>query len=259
MSLAMQQMGSGPDLVLLHGWGMNSTVWGGFAERLAGSHRLWLIDLPGHGASDFADELDLAQWAVACLDAVPRRAVWVGWSLGAEIAIQAALQAPQRIRALVSVCGTPRFTQAADWPEAMAPQTLMQFISASREDHLKTLERFLALQVRSGEQARESLRELKRQLREHPVPNPRALAAGLKLLQTVDLREHLPRLVCPVGWLFGERDTLVPAGVAEALSQWLSGARCKIIAGAAHAPFLSHPENTAVALCSLLEGLDAAA
>lgn len=259
MTLAVSAMGSGPELVLLHGWGMNSKVWSGFSESLAGHYRLCLIDLPGHGDSPYCGERTLAEWATACLAVAPSRAVWLGWSLGAEVALQAALQQPERVAALISLCGTPRFVQGHDWPHAMAPRTLEQFITASRQDHQKTLERFLALQVRGSEQSRESLRLLKQQLRLQPNPLPEALDAGLGLLKSVDLRGSLAELGCQTGWLLGERDTLVPAGTAMALREWLPGARMEVIAGAAHAPFLSHPRETAEAVLRMLEGFDAAA
>ncbi|MEN8177972.1 MAG: pimeloyl-ACP methyl ester esterase BioH [Pseudomonadota bacterium] len=254
----VDRKGNGPDMIFLHGWGMNSAVWGGFADRLAARYRVWLIDLPGHGESGYNAEKTLEEWSQACLAVASQRAVWLGWSLGAEIAVQAALQAPERVTALIGLCGTPRFVQADDWPAAMAQETLEQFIRASRQDHAKTLEHFLALQVRGSEQARDSLRVLKQQLRQKPEPNPDALDAGLELLKTVDLRDRLAQLDCPTGWLFGERDTLAPAGVADALREWLPDAHTEILSGAAHAPFLSHESETLGVLEKMLERFDAA-
>jgi len=49
--LHVETFGSGPDLVLLHGWGMHGGVWGDFALRLAERYRVHVIDLPGHGFS----------------------------------------------------------------------------------------------------------------------------------------------------------------------------------------------------------------
>ena len=51
MTLHVEVSGSGPDLVLLHGWGMNAAVWGEVATALAQHFRLHCVDLPGHGAS----------------------------------------------------------------------------------------------------------------------------------------------------------------------------------------------------------------
>ena len=46
MRLYSETMGSGPDLVLLHGWGMNVAVWSSIKPRLAERYRLTLVELP---------------------------------------------------------------------------------------------------------------------------------------------------------------------------------------------------------------------
>ena len=45
--------GQGPDLVMLHGWSMHSAVWHDLADALASRFTLHLVDLPGHGQSDW--------------------------------------------------------------------------------------------------------------------------------------------------------------------------------------------------------------
>jgi len=257
VSLALTRLGEGRPLVLLHGWGMHSGVWAGFAERLAQGRELWLIDLPGHGQSPYDGEASLEEWAHACLAVAPQRALWLGLSLGAQVALQAALQAPGRVAALIALCGTPRFLQADDWLHAMPPETLAQFITASRRDHRRTLERFLALQVRGSERERELLRRLREALEARPDPVPQALASGLELLRRIDLRPQLRELGCPSGWLYGERDTLVPAAQARALGAWLPQAETHRVEQAAHATFLSHEAATLAHLGPLLEAFDA--
>ena len=61
------------------------------------------------------------------------------------------------------------------------------------------------------------------------------------LLLRNDLRAGLERLACPSQWLFGSRDTLVPAALQTQLRAYLPDADIEQIAGAGHAPFLSHP------------------
>ncbi|HRA24442.1 MAG TPA: alpha/beta fold hydrolase, partial [Usitatibacteraceae bacterium] len=51
MALHVELAGQGPDLVLLHGWGLHGGVWQGLARELAPAFRLHLVDLPGHGHS----------------------------------------------------------------------------------------------------------------------------------------------------------------------------------------------------------------
>ena len=258
LNLYRETRGQGPDLVLLHGWGMNAAVWRGLPADLALGHRLTAIELPGHGGSPFDPAWPgLADWADACLAAAPDRAVWLGWSLGGLVALAAAQRAPERLAGLVLMTATPRFVQASDWPAAMAPATLARFHDGLLADPAGTLERFLALQVRGSEAARDTLRLLKRELAERPAPDPVALALGLDLLRDSDLRPLLQDLDCPSLWLFGARDTLVPAAVATAILARLPETRVQVIPGAAHAPFLSHPAPTTAALLSFLWELEA--
>ncbi len=252
---------AGRSLVLLHGWGMNAAVWAGLpaalAPVLASDWSTVTIELPGHGASALAPAaVDLDAWADACLAQAPARAVWLGWSLGGLVALAAALRAPDRVAGLILVTATPRFVRATDWPAAMAGETLDQFHSGLVADPGGTLDRFLALQVRGSEAARETLRTLRGELASRPTPDPLALALGLDLLRDADLRPRLAELSCPSLWLFGSHDTLVPSGAAPAVAALLPAARVQVLRGAAHAPFLSHPGATAALLCDFLTGLD---
>jgi pimeloyl-[acyl-carrier protein] methyl ester esterase len=233
---------------------MNAAVWKPFADRLADRYRVTAVDLPGHGLSDGPAEPTLRAWAQACADAAPERAVWVGWSLGAQVALRAALDSPQDLPGLVLISGTPRFTRGPDWPHATPEKLGHQFAAALLEDSTGTLERFLALQVRGSTEATETLRILRAALRDRPPPRPDALEDGLRLLLTDDLRGELDALSPRSLWLFGERDTLVPAEVGEAVARLAPRAEVLILHGAAHAPFLSAPDRVARLIDTFLEG-----
>ena len=58
--LHWQSFGQGPDLVLLHGWGMNGAVWQQTVESLQPYFRVHVVDLPGYGhsAESHAEDLD---------------------------------------------------------------------------------------------------------------------------------------------------------------------------------------------------------
>ncbi|MBK5930650.1 alpha/beta fold hydrolase [Halochromatium salexigens] len=277
-----------PTLVLLHGWGMNNGVWDALPAALSERFHLHPIELPGHGHAPFQPHWrDLPDWADAVLAQAPEQAIWLGWSLGALVALQAALQTrspgrplgpgqhtpaqhalarslatsqtpsqrppASRIRALILVAATPRFVQAADWRAAMPAATFDGFHGTLRDDPDTTLERFLALQVRGSQDARETLRRLRAGLAERPQPHPEALLAGLDLLREDDLRARLADLEQPALWLFGERDTLVPAAVAERVALLMPQAQCRTIAGAAHAPLLSHGNEAADLITAFLD------
>lgn len=254
MRLSIETTGAGPDLVLLHGWGMNAAVWSPVVAGLSQTCRVTLIELPGHGASRYdAAQSTLDDWVTACLAVAPEQATWIGWSLGGQLAQRAALREPKRVSGLVMVTASPRFVTGDGWPHAMSPATLNQFARALRRDHHQTLERFLSLQVQGDEAARETLRLLRQDIAQRPEADPLALEHGLELLRTVDLRPGLGDIRCPTLWLFGERDTLVPVEVCDELERLMPTAEILILQGCAHAPFLSHPRQCLRALNHFLE------
>ena len=245
MKLYSQITGEGPDIVLIHGWGMNSAVWNSVERRLSKKYRVTRIELPGHGASEYDPQQSaLTDWAEACLAVAPACAIWIGWSLGGQLAIQAALGAPERISMLVLIAASPKFTRDDSWHAAMPRETLKAFRQELANNSQQALERFLLLQVQGGDQARRVLRILRQAQQARPETDSAALAQGLTLLLTVDLRRALAQLRCRMLWLLGEQDTLVPGAVAQRLAGLKNGLREQmqtvILKGAAHVPFISH-------------------
>ncbi len=233
--------GGGPPLLLLHGWGLHAGVWEPLLPALCECFAITRIELPGHGESEPPASARLADWAEAVLAVAPPRAHWLGWSLGGLVAQQAALLAPERIERLSLVASTPCFVQDADWACAMPRATFEQFAAALGDDMPGTLRRFLALQVRGAEHARDTLRTLDAALARRPSAAPAGLEAGLSLLLKSDLRADWARLPVPLRLLLGQRDTLVPAALAEAVPGLRGDASVRVLPGAGHAPFLSHP------------------
>lgn len=254
MKVYSETTGAGRDLVLLHGWGMNLAVWSSISARLATHYRVTVLELPGHGASDYDPQsAALDDWTLACLQAAPAQADWIGWSLGGQLAVRAALLAPERVGRLLLVASSPRFVRADDWQQAVPEATLRQFAETLRNNPRQTLSRFLSLQVQGDDQARQTLRLLRQESEQRPAPDARALRHGLELLLQVDLRSQLAALNCRSLWLLGERDTLVPAAVASELQYLLGGlGAVRLLPGSAHAPFLSHPEQSLAALQEFL-------
>jgi len=243
MSLFIESCGQGPDLVMLHGWGLHGGLFGPVLEPLAECFRLHLVDLPGHGRSPMIEgEYTLERVAGAIAQAVPANAHWLGWSLGGRIALAAARDGAP-IEKLILVGANPCFTQKPNWPHAMPAQELEQFATSLRDNYKTTLQRFLALQSRGSERAREELRSLREALFAHGEPAPEALAGGLAILRGADLRPALADIRQPTLVLHGERDTLAPLAAAEYTAAQLPHGRLEVIKGAGHAPFISHPET----------------
>jgi pimeloyl-[acyl-carrier protein] methyl ester esterase len=254
-SLYTHTAGEGPDVVLVHGWGMHSGVWEDVAEALIDHHRVTVLDLPGHGYSRQTEAGHaLADLAVAAVAVVPGPAAWVGWSLGGLVAQQIALTMPERVGRLVLVNSTPCFVQRPDWPHGIAWPVLHRFAEELRQNHRAVLKRFIALEVHGSERASAQLHLLKAMLFQHGEPEVAALEDGLAILESTDLRAGLSRIACPTLLLMGQRDQLVPAAAGEAMLALLPDARLHVFPRAGHAPFFSHPTAFTTELRAFLDG-----
>jgi len=269
MSLHVESYGSGAPLLLIHGWGMHGGIWGSVAPQLAQRFHVHCVDLPGHGYSkagkgeeergkgktagsplpfsllpspfpDFPFSLDSIVDQLSAQFTDPLTVC--GWSLGGQVALRWAQLAPEQVQQLVLVSITPCFVEREDWLFGMAQETLQQFGTDLERDYAATLRRFLALQVRGSEHERELLLTLRECLFSRGEPDLAALRGGLEILCDADLRAELPAICQPVLVITGERDKLTPPEASYYLAKALPNARVKEIAGAAHTPFLSHPQ-----------------
>jgi pimeloyl-[acyl-carrier protein] methyl ester esterase len=235
----LELIGHGPPLVLIHGWAMHSGVFAPLIERLSAHHALHLVDLPGHGYSIERDDIDLARAAARIAQRVPP-APWLGWSLGGQIALQAAIEQPGRVQGLIAIASSPRFVRGADWPQAVSPEIFQQFADELGRDYTGTLERFLSLEAIGSEHGREVLKTLRACVFERGEPAPSALLQGLAMLANYDLRADLRALPQPSLWIAGRRDRLVPPAAMHAAAALNPRAEYQCIEGAGHAPFISH-------------------
>lgn len=250
----VERTGSGPDLVMLHGWGLHGGLFRPAIEDLSKRFTLHLVDLPGHGRSDMiGGDYTLSTIAQQIAENVPNNATWLGWSLGGRVALQAAADDTKIVR-LILVGMNPCFIQTDNWPHAMSENELVQFSEALKHDYKQTLQRFLAVQSRGSERGREELRALRTELFEHGEPNEKALTGGLEILRIADLRQILPGIQQPTLILHGQRDTLAPLAAAEFSAQQMPNALLNVIPGAGHAPFISHPDEFVTAIEEFMHG-----
>lgn len=251
----IETRGHGPALALIHGWAMHSGLFAPLVERLAERYTLHLVDLPGHGhAREDIGSLQPDLLATQLVVRVPD-AVWLGWSLGGQFALRAALDHPDRVRGLIMVAASPRFVRSDEdgWPHGVSTSLFGDFGEALQRDFRGTLDGFLALEALGSSSAQDELRNLKTHAFERGEPAPRALQEGLALLDRLDLRDELPNLRVPSLWLSGRRDRLVPAGAMPAAAALAPNARSVTIVGAGHAPFLGAPDAVAAEIDGFMQ------
>ena len=114
------------------------------------------------------------------------------------------------------------------------------------------LERFLAIQAMGSDNARQNTKTTKQAVLQYPPPSPVALAAGLDMLQNIDLRNQLKKLSVPCQMFLGHLDSLVPEKIGPLVQQLNPMITIDVITDASHDPFISNTESFAKRLVKTL-------
>lgn len=249
---ACHDRGSGPPLVLVHGWSLGAGVFHGMPGAVTAGRRVLAPELRGHGASPLPGPFtlgDLADDLARLLEELDLGgASLLGWSLGAQVALAALPRIRRRVSRLALVSATPCFTLRDDWPHGVPARALESLALRVRRDPPSAVARFFDGMFAGGEldgEARARAAALRAAI---PLPEPAAALAGLEILATADLRPALGAVDLPALVIHGERDPVCPAGAGRALAAAIPGARLVELPGAGHAPFLSCPEAFAAAV-----------
>jgi pimeloyl-[acyl-carrier protein] methyl ester esterase len=121
-------------------------------------------------------------------------------------------------------------------------EVLAKFADELEQNHAATLRRFISLQLRGSENERELQTKLREQLFSRGEPDMNALRGGLEILRDADQRSEVAGIEQQTLVIAGQRDKLTPPEASHYLAQVIPHARLVVIEGAAHAPFLSHPD-----------------
>ena len=270
-NLAQQASGSVKvkNVMMIHGWGMNSTVWEPVREALEERYRVFWLDLPGHGFNKTMNAISLEQIVNSIVEVIPENTHIIGWSLGGMIAQCLSQKIPDKVSSLTMVTSTLRFSQSenGDWENAMSDDVLNRFADNLKQDTVKTLTGFIALQFMGIKNSKEAQDKLinhilysskidekwggvflnesdqnisKVRKRANNIPTQEALDVGLGILQTADLRSSNSN--CPEYWIFAEYDRLIPKEVIKDLKSLRPNAQITLLEKSGHAPFITHPE-----------------
>ena len=240
--LFVETRGQGKNLVLIHGWGLNSGVWESISPELEQHYRLTMIDLPGFGrnAETLPAVYDLLTISSMVKDCLPDKCSILGWSLGGLVAQQLAIELGNRIEKLVLTATSPKFNQFEHWV-GIKPNVLSIFEQQLERDFSKTLDRFMAIQALGSASAKQDIKRIKAHVENYPIPANEALRAGLNILADTDLREQIAQIKAPTLRMYGRLDSLVPIAAVPMIAKLQPNAQSYTFAHASHAPFVSHP------------------
>ena len=231
-------------LVLLHGWGVNAEIWNPILDELKSQYDVTVLDFPGYGnASDYNGSYSLDAITTEVLAHAPKKANWVGWSLGATVAMSAAISQPDRIDKLQLISPTPCFTNRPDWNLGTAIEPFENFADEFEQNFDKAIGKFLLLQVLTNDRsktgpARSLVRELKKLLLLSTQPSDQTLRGGLEILHQTDLRTRIAELDIETQIVAGQDDHVVPVDASQFLFDQLPNRHSMHRFETGHLPFL---------------------
>jgi pimeloyl-[acyl-carrier protein] methyl ester esterase len=239
--------------IFVHGWAMNSAVWDDCIKRLPDWIDVIVVDLPGHGTMIDKDAESLEDYVQSLVPLAHHPVIWVGWSLGGLAVLRLVEMFPERVAAALLVSTNPCFVTRSDWQHAVEKSVFLQFAENLQRDQEKTIQRFIALQVKGASGVMDVVRRLQKSLSARGSASFKALNSGLNVLLESDLRQNLQYIDSPLHWSFGGMDGLVPEDLADTLRNEFKQEHVVVYEKASHAPFISHTEEFLQQLLSIAE------
>lgn len=260
LTVGYREVGSGPAVLLLHGWPTSSLLWRDVMRPIADRRlRVVALDLPGFGSSDkpldvrysfdfferviddFLDAIDIGPVAV------------VGHDLGGPIAVHWALRRPEKVTglALLNTLLYPQFCPAVT-------EFVQALLTPGRREQLTSPEG-LAEVVRQGLAERSPPDQMLAGVLGpfRTDDDRRALAnagVGLSMSGFVEIERGLGTLRVPLRAIYGDRDRLLPdvAQTMARLHRDVSHARVTALAGCGHFLQEDQPDQVASLLAEFL-------
>jgi pimeloyl-ACP methyl ester carboxylesterase len=243
LEIHYRDAGSGPAVLLLHAFPLDSGMWASQIGDLSDHYRVLAPDFPGFGTSTASTGFTVdgaADLLGEFLDhlGVNERVVVAGVSMGGYVALAFARRQPQRLRALILAdtkaepddetgrAGRDKMIELVrkEGPTALAEQMLPKLLGPATA----------ANKADVSEQVRQSIH----------AQRADGIVAGLKALRDrPDARPGLSHVSVPTLVVVGEQDSVTPPANAKAISDAIPNSRLAVITGAGH---LSNVENPAM-------------
>lgn len=219
--LSVEVMGQGPDVILIPGFASSRDVWRPLAERLAGTHRVHLVQLAGfageawsHGDGAFVQPAvdEVARYAKTL-----NRPAIIGHSMGALTGLLVAQQHPEVVGKLMSVDSLPFFsalygpTATAESAKPFAEQAAAGILNADAAGYRVQQERTAGGMMRN-EAGHAAMVEWSMASDRH------AMASAIRDVMTTDARSGLAAMTTPVWAVYAaDAEGGVPAVMADGM------------------------------------------
>lgn len=254
LPLHVEEYGEGPrQIMLIHGFGANSHTWRSWIGGLAKEHRVWSLELRGHGSApappdDFYsihDHADLVRRLIVQKDL--RELTLVGHSMGGGVALLVALGllGEERLEGLVLV-------SSAGYPQRLPPFIALSAHGPWSELGLRLFPKRLLIRrvIRSIVHDKDSVTDAQVAAYAEPLYSAAHRAALIKTATRMippdfgTITKRFPDIELPTLLLWGRQDRVVPLSIAEKLLAALPRAQLKILEECGHIPPEEMPKES---------------
>jgi pimeloyl-ACP methyl ester carboxylesterase len=254
-TIAYRRRGSGPPLVLLHGFIVDSHIWRPQLEGLADRFTVIAWDAPGAGASDDPPpDFGIADWADALAGFLAARSIdrahVAGLSWGGLLAQELYRRHPSLVGSLVLA------DSYAGWKGSLGDRVARERLEAALRDAELTSDEFTSrylpgmFSAAAPAAVRKEMADLMRGW--HPV--------GFRLMSravaSADTRSFLSTISVPTLLIWGDADARSPLAVGEDFHRRIPGSRLVVLPDAGHVSNLEQPEAFNAAVSGFCEAID---
>jgi len=259
VDIHVEEHGSGPTVVLLHGFTGSGSTMADIGQRL-GPRRQLRVDLIGHGRSAVPD--DPSRYS---MDATVRQVAGVierladqpvdllGYSLGGRVALSLLVTRPDLVRKATLIGATPGLRSAAERAERVAADE--ELARSIETDGIETfVDHWMALPMWETLQRALTADSWAESRRQRLSSSPLGLASSLRGIGAgamPPLFDQLPTIATPTQLVVGELDAKFST-IAVAIAELAAMCEVSTIADAGHAAHLESPEATAEAIVGFL-------
>jgi pimeloyl-ACP methyl ester carboxylesterase len=210
--------GKGEPLLLLHGLGSCGADWLLQIPAFAEHYQVITPDLPGHGKSP-KEPLQIAAIAKTIANLIPNKTDVVGLSFGGFVALQLAIDFPDKVKKLVIAGSSPKVSlNAQKMLVRMLPMPAIAKVISK-----------LCFSNKKYEQARQILEDHIAKM------DKETFQALFNAVCDFDITKQASKIHCPVLIIAGKEDALLPPPHSEKLHSLIPGSQLVVLENTGHA------------------------
>lgn len=241
-SISYTERGRGQSLVMLHGFPLDSRIWGKQVDALSDAFRVIAVDLGGFGKSASNEPFTIAQQAeivhkmLVQIRALP--CVLAGLSMGGYVSLSLARQFPAALSGLILV------DTKADSDTAEGKVARNKMIESVRSGGSKVIADQMMPRMLAADTIQhrpQVVRELRAIMENCPALTIEHALSAMR--EREDQTSLLPSIAVPTLIIVGQDDVITPPRVAEVMHRAIPHSQLEIIHGAGHMTPMEQPEQ----------------